>query len=208
MNQDEDLIRIKNKLNWFNNIFKQGPINMLINVLVSYLVTLEITNGTEKITIQEIMTNFKARIEEMNKNFEELCFFADTVKDPEQITLQKNKFRLKLYKLFDLSDLLNILIKKSVTMASSLQKITAPLLDTIFKPLTANMIDTIFLTDTEEEFEKKIIDYLNERVDTIEPKLNKKLRKIKILHKILKQIVEEPIDDNSNLSDSEMIEMQ
>lgn len=208
--KDADILRIKKKIEWFNNIFKHGTINMLINLLVSYLVTLEITNGIEKITIQDIYNIFKSRVDEMNKIFDELCFFVDTVNDIEKIQYEKNQFRIKLYKLFDLGDLINTLINKSVTMASRIKKVTNPLLDTQFKPLTITMIDTLFLTDTDVEFENKLYEYINERVESVDNHLKRKMIKIKLVHNILKKIIDEPIITNDQLSDMsehEMIEM-
>lgn len=209
---DEDLVRIKSKINLLINIFNVGTISILIKVLISYLVTLEINNGIEKITIQEILIELKHRIDKLNSKFDELCFTINNLPQNdntnEMIVIEKQKFRSYAYKLFDLCDILNILVKKCVTFGTGLHKILPMINKTYLEPLTFAMVNSLFFIETQDDFEKTLLLYINDRTDTISDPVKKKMTKITILNNLLNIIVAEPIDnkkineeayDNSNV---------
>jgi hypothetical protein len=193
IHKDEDLVRIKSKIEILNNMFKQGTISIIIRLFISWLVTLELSNGIEKITIQEILLEVKRRLEELNKMYDELAFGMDFYDDPKRREKEKKDFRERVYKLFDLGDLIKTVIGKCVSMGSQVNRLM-PLIINYIHPYTILLIDSLLLTDTADEFEKKMGEYVTERVISIEDPIKRKLEKIRLLNNMLKQAVDEPID--------------
>jgi hypothetical protein len=221
MNKDNDLLRIKSKINSIKKILNEGPISYLIHIFISWMVTLEITNGNEKITIQEILIEFKNRINTIDKLYDETEFVITNIlnnleslensqeeirqeKVNKQIEAVKKEFKQKLYQIFDINDIFSIIIKKCVKLGSSINRFL-PYLNSIFKLLTIQIIDSIFLTNTDEDFEKILLDYINERFNTIEDESIRKFKKISILQSLLKQITSQKID---NYDIDSMIELR
>ena len=190
---DDDMMRIKTKIDILNSAFKHGPISSLIKIFVSWMVTLEINNGSEKITIQEILLEIKNRIETLNILFSELSFGLETIEDLDKRKYEKYIFRNKIYKLFDLGDLVTTIIVKCVTFGNRINKIL-PTIISYLKPYTVILVDSLLLTDTFEEFQKKIDDYIIEWVGPIEDPVKRKMEKIKLLNNLLVMTVEEKID--------------
>lgn len=193
--KDEDLIRIKSKIELLNKTLNHGIISTMINLFISWMVTLEVSNGVEKITVQNVLVEIKNRINELNKMFDEMSFGMEFIDDLEKRNNEKQKFRVKVYKLFDLGDLVQTVIRKCVTFSGSVNRLI-PLITNYLNPYTIIMIDSLLLTDTDVEFEKKIYEYIIERCVSIEDPIKRKMEKIKILNNVLKQVMDEPIDMN------------
>jgi hypothetical protein len=195
---DPDLIRIKFKIEILNNMFKQGVISIIINYFVNWMVAIEISNGIDKITIQEILLSLKDRINTLNKTFDELEYYINNLdkNDPkynEKCNTEKEAFKNKVYKLFDLSELLMNIVKKCVTFGFGLARIM-PSVTLYIKQISNLLVDTILTTDSDEEFHRKVIEYINERASGIEDPIERKLNKIEMLNKLMKDVIDEPID--------------
>jgi hypothetical protein len=213
---DQEFVRIKNRIILLKKIISQGPISYLISIFVSWMVTLEINNGVEKITIQEILKEFKSRIEQLDKMFDEVNYMSsellnklnkedcDETKIRQEHDQLKKTFINKTYKLFNLNDIFLVLIKKCVTFGSGINRIL-PYLTNCFEDLTKQTIDSILLTNSDEEFENLVLLYIEERVDSIVDPSEKKLKKLSILQSLLKKITPEKVKDNYDIDS--MIEL-
>lgn len=188
--KDKDVLRIKNKIEILNNLFRQGAINIIINIFLSWT-TLEISNGVEKLSIQDIIMEFKQRLDELNKLFEEVCICIEMTDDARKIEKEKSVFREKVYKLFNLTDLFKVLVKKCIGKGFNM---LVPFLN--MDKLTVLMVDTILLVDTESEFESKIMEYLDERVSAIPDGVDRKMTKLKILQSLVEKVVKEKVQDS------------
>lgn len=191
--RDEDLIRIKSKIDLLNNTLNHGMISSLINLFISWMVTLDVSNGVEKITIQEILIEIKRRISELNKMFDEMSFGLESIDEIEKRDNEKNIFRVKVYKLFDLSDIVTTAIQKCVAFSGAINRLL-PMITNYLKPYTIIMIDSLLLTDTDSEYKKKIYEYVIDRCSSIDDPIKRKMEKIKILNDVLKQVMDDPID--------------
>jgi hypothetical protein len=203
--KDPDLLRIRNKIDLLKNILTQGTLSILIKLLVSWMVTLEITNGIENISIQEILKIFNERLEKLDQLYDELQFAVQLIREPDgqvdqdntsmlKLKEEKQNFRIKVYKLFDLNEILLLIIKKCVFFGTGINRVL-PLLTNYFSKQTVLLIDTLLLTDTDIEFETKILEYIAERTETIEDPVDRKMKKIGILYNILDKVVSERIPD-------------
>jgi hypothetical protein len=217
-NLDEDLVRIKSKIDLLKNTLNQGPLSYLINIFVSLMVTMEVTNGIEKITIQEILTIFKTKIDNLDLLFDELQFSVKILLEKKEknnnsndidkeITTKKTEFRTKIYRLFDLNEILLTTIRKCVVLGAGINKIL-PLLTDYFSKLTVQTIDSILLTNTDIEFETMLWDYLLDRVDSIKDPFQKKMKKITILNNLMNRVVGEKIGNNKTENNIINIEMK
>lgn len=210
---DDDLNRIKNQINYLNTMLTQGTISMFIKLFVSWMVTLEITNGIEKITIQEILTEVKNRINELNKNFDELCFTITTYNEKisdetaDKINVAKSDFRKKVYKLFDLYDIFHIMVEKCATTGT---KHLMPYIKVYIDPLTITVVDSLLFTETDSDFENKLYLCVTERMATISDPSKRKIAKINILHNVLKMIINDDTKNSgikNNFENDDMIGM-
>lgn len=203
--EDNDIIRIKHGIQTLNNMFKQGTISILLKTMFSYMVTLEISNGQEKITIQEILKIIKDRIDKLNIIFDELCYTINQYNpdNDDTITLiekSKKDFRVQVYKIFDLTELLHLFVNKCLSLGFG--KSIFYTLDKYIHPYTMLLIDGILFTQTQPEFENLIYGYINERCNTIKDPAERKLTKIKILHNILSVVINEPLDEKKSIFDT------
>jgi hypothetical protein len=201
---DKDMLRIQSRINVINNIFKHGTVAIILKTVISFFVTLQISNGIESINIQEIMAILMIKIQDLNKKFTESCILLGSIditqKETEsQITEEKEKFRIEIYKLFNLSDIFKLLIDKCVTFGHNINRLMYgkffKTFDEFLHQKTVVLIDTILFTDTDFEFEKSIIELINERVESITNPAEKKLEKIAIAQNILESVANEHIDN-------------
>lgn len=189
---DEDIVRIKSKIVLLNNILKQGTVSMIISMIVSYIVTLEISNGSEKITIQEILAIVKDKINELNKLFDELTFSVkDITHKHDLVLIEKQKFRKSVYKLFDIKDLVNILVTKCVSLGGGLKRLLPLFNTTYIDYLTISLVDSVLFTETQLDFETKILEYIVDRTSSIADPVARKLTKINMLYNILNIVTNE-----------------
>lgn len=199
VDKDSDIVRIRYSITSLNNLFKQGSFSILIKLIVSFLVTLEINNGADKITIQEILEIIKDKISELNRIFDELCFtinkMEDQVKQEQDntflkstIEIEKKKFRVKVYKLFDLREIFHTFINKCTSFSYGFHKLLRTLDESIDR-MTVMLVDSILYTDTTDEFETTIYNYISERVSTIVDPAEKKLVQINIIQNVLDKVI-------------------
>jgi hypothetical protein len=219
---DQDLARIKAKIDLFKSVLNQGPIYYLIQLFVSWMVTLEISNGSEKITVQAILLEFKKRCEQLDSCYDEFQFVVNNLHDgknkeganfdaiEEKIRVAKLDFRTKVYKLFDLNELLLLTIKKCVSLGSGINRVL-PLLTDYFSKLTVQVVDSLLLTNSDVEFEDLMYTYFVERVESIKDPYLRKITKIKLINSMLQKAVlekvEEPKQKENNTDLCGMIEL-
>lgn len=219
--KDYDIVRIKNKINLLKYTLNEGSLSYLINLFVSWMVSLEITNGIDKITIQEILKDFKSRINKLDNYIDELEYSVSKLLE-QKIDLEseieikninktimtlKFNFRTQIYKLFDLNEILLKVIEKCVIIGSTIKR-TLPYITNYFCKLTVQTIDSIFLTNNDDEFEILMLEYINERVEHIEDPLEKKMKKITILNNMLNKIISEKINNSDKNIELNMIELK
>ena len=196
--KDPDLLRIKSKIYLLNNIFKQGTASMILNYFINWMVAVEITNGTDNITIQELFLEIKKRISTLNTIFDEHDFRISSLDSEledykEKVENEKNILRDKIYKLFDLCELMENVVKKCVTFGVGLKRIL-PLMTGYIKPLNILLIDNILTTESNEEFDKKLLEFIADRATGISDPIERKIKKIDLLNRAMRQVIDEPVD--------------
>jgi len=168
-----EINRIKKRINNLTT----GALHKIINYAISSLVTLEISNGVEKITIQQIVKELQKRLLKLNEYLDELILNKNNI----------TEFKNKIYKLFSLTDLLKIIISKCVSMNFAISRILNMFTKSI--DIASNkLIDDIFFTHTDQEYSQYIESLIDERFDYL-PENELKYEKIKFLTDILSQYV-------------------
>lgn len=203
---DEDIIRIKVKIREFTELLNTGYIGMIIKTVINWTVTLEISNGKDKLTIQDILKILNERINKLNEYFNELCYIIsnfdkshDNDKYEAFVKEQKLEFRQKVYKLFDLEEIVNDIIINCVAFGSKINFIKRVLGERFFNEYTYTLVDSVLFTETQDEFETKIYQYINDRVVTIENTVDRKLAKISILNAIMSNVIKEKANVPTNV---------
>lgn len=183
---DEDLIRIKSKIDALNNLLKYGTSGLLVNLIVSYFVTLEITNSVEKLTIQDIHIILKQKINEINSHFEELWYIAKNTDDLSLIESEKCKFQTRAYQIFNLDEIFGVLISKCVTFGYGLNRLVHN--DNLLEVYTKSLVDSMLFVDTHDVFEQRLLMYVNERVDSVADPIKRKQTKLTILQNLMDRV--------------------
>lgn len=178
---------IKRKIDNLTYLFKNGKFSLLINLFVSFMVTLEFSNGTEKMDIQFVMEEFMSRLNKLDSYYLEFAYSVDKSDKSEKFDCKQNKsdskddkkefdkefdiFRNKIYKLFDLEDILKLILTKCVVFGKNIPT-------DYIRPYTKLLIDGLLFTDTEEEFDDKLIEYIADRKGNVKEYLKELIDKM------------------------------
>ncbi len=194
--------RIKRRIDEIKNIFTTGIISIIIKTLISWMTTLEISNGREKVTIQDILREFEYRLNILDNSFKELEYITDQISKgymEGKIDDEIMNFKTKIYKLFSLYDIVQTILNKCVTLGWIGNRIT--IIQKELDILTKETLDVLFGTETDDECIGRIYYSLEKHLDYISDKKERKIYKIKILTKILQLLTDEDEKHNDTMMD-------
>jgi hypothetical protein len=180
MDDFNDIDRIKKRI----NILTNGSIISIINLALNSFVTLEISNGIEKITIQQILKDLLNRFKILNNFLDELIINKDI-----------DMFKKKVYKLFNLTDVIKFSISKYVSFGFLVNKILN-MFSTSLDIISNKLVDDIFFLHTDQEYMDYIETLVDERFFNIDKK-DMLMEKIKFMSNILSKHVGIEIELNT-----------
>lgn len=175
--------RIKTRIKSINNVLNSGAISMIINFSLSWMVTLEINNGKEKITIKQIITELKNKLQKLNTLLDELVL-TDEINETEGIETSLKSFKQQVYKLFSITDVINLLVAKCVSFGYGINKIINMFSKKI-NIVSDRLIDDIFFMHKDTEYTDYIDSLIDERFEHLVDPIEKKILKINMLHDML-----------------------
>lgn len=156
------LTRIQRRLEELNGLFKHGIVSTFISLFVTSLITLEISNGKQKTTIQDLLKLVKEKIDRLNLEFDKFYFVCEFEAPPLDVFYLKfYQFQCKIYKCLSLGDIATRLASHFVTLGKVVGHYGN--LFVLAESYTKMFVDGLLLMDTDAEFEQKIASMRKER---------------------------------------------